>query len=405
MDDAGLEGRARRRLQKQPDHQFAGIRLHQCLFFNYHYTEPILSKIISIGTAVPAYRHKQSDILKFMQNVFAMNAADKRKLGFLYHQSGITSRYSVIPDYSCDIDQWQFYPQTENLDPFPSLEKRMNCFNTTAAPLSIQAINECIAGKITKEGITHLITVSCTGMSAPGLDLQILESLNLDPNIYRTSVNFMGCYAAIHALKIADSICNTDINAKVIIVCTELCTLHFQRESSINSITSSLLFADGSAAALVTHDSFKKEGLHLDGFYSEVVIKGKKDMSWELSSTGFLMTLSGYVPELIEEDFDSLVSKATAHAGISKKQVHHWCVHPGGKRILDAIKHSLGFVNDELIDCYDILNEYGNMSSPTILFVLKKIISRLKPATKENIFSAAFGPGLTMETFVASTHA
>ena len=340
-----------------------------------------------------------------MQNVFAMGAADKRKLGFLYHQSGIDTRYSVIPDYSCDIEQWEFYPQTENLDPFPSLEKRMKFFNEKAAPLSIQAIKECINGKLSKEGITHLITVSCTGMSAPGLDLQIMELLELDPNIYRTSVNFMGCYAAIHALKMADAICKTDMNARVVIVCTELCTLHFQRESSINSITSSLLFADGSAAVLVTHESFKKEGLHLDGFYSEVITKGKKDMSWELSSTGFLMTLSGYVPELIEEDFDSLVNKATTHAGINKNQVNHWCVHPGGKRILDAIGHSLGFLNDELLSCYEILRQYGNMSSPTILFVLKKIMSQLKYRNKENIFGAAFGPGLTMETFVASTHA
>ena len=340
-----------------------------------------------------------------MQNVFAMGAADKRKLGFLYHQSGIDTRYSVIPDYSCDIEQWEFYSQTENLDPFPSLEKRMKCFNEKAAPLSIQAIKECINGKLSKEGITHLITVSCTGMSAPGLDLQIMELLELDPNIYRTSVNFMGCYAAIHALKMADAICKTDMNARVVIVCTELSTLHFQRESSINSITSSLLFADGSAAVLVTHESFKKEGLHLDGFYSEVITKGKKDMSWELSSTGFLMTLSGYVPELIEEDFDSLVNKATTHAGINKNQVNHWCVHPGGKRILDAIGHSLGFLNDELLSCYEILRQYGNMSSPTILFVLKKIMSQLKYRNKENIFGAAFGPGLTMETFVASTHA
>lgn len=347
----------------------------------------------------------QSDILGFMQNVFAMNAVEKRKLSFLYHQSGIHTRYSVLPDYSCDINEWQFYPQTENLDPFPSLEKRMKCFNEKAAPLSVNAIRNCIDGKINETEITHLITVSCTGMSAPGLDLQVMELLGLRSNIYRSSVNFMGCYAAIHALKIADIICKNDTSAKVMIVCTELCTLHFQRESSINSITSSLLFADGSAAALVTHDSFEKKGLHIDGFYSEVISKGKNDMSWELSSSGFLMTLSGYVPELIEEDFGSLVNKAAAHAGTSKEQISHWCIHPGGKRILDAIGHSLRFENNELAYCYDILREYGNMSSPTILFVLQKIMAQFTGNEKQNVFAAAFGPGLTMETFVASANA
>ncbi|MES1217148.1 MAG: type III polyketide synthase, partial [Bacteroidota bacterium] len=264
-----------------------------------------MSKIISIGKALPAYRHQQNNILNFMQNVYAMNPVENRKLGFLYHQSGIDTRYSVIPDYSSTIDNWKFYPQTENLDPFPSLEKRMECFNEHAATLSTNAIKNCINGKIEQSEITHLITVSCTGMSAPGLDLQVMELLNLDASIYRTSVNFMGCYAAIHALKIADAICRNDVAAKVVIVCTELCTLHFQRESTLNSITSGLLFADGSAAVLLTHDSFKIEGLKLNGFYSEIIPKGKKDMSWELSSSGFLMTLSGYVPELIEEDFDS----------------------------------------------------------------------------------------------------
>ena len=378
--------------------------MYQRLFFNNNNSKALLSKIISIGKALPAYRHQQDKILRFMQNVYAMNPVENRKLGFLYHQSGIDTRYSVIPDYSNTIHNWEFYPQTENLDPFPSLEKRMEYFNRHAATLSTDAIKNCINGKIHSTEITHLITVSCTGMSAPGLDLQVMELMNLDANIYRTSVNFMGCYAAIHALKIADAICKNDTTARVVIVCTELCTLHFQRESSMNSITSGLLFADGSAAVLVTHDSFSEQGLRLNGFYSEIIPKGKKDMSWELSSSGFLMTLSGYVPELIEEDFNSLVNKASAHIGINRNEINEWCIHPGGKRILDAIYRSLHFKNEELNHAYSVLKEYGNMSSPTILFVLDKIMKEPKQKN-QNIFAAAFGPGLTMETFVASAHA
>lgn len=350
---------------------------------------------------MPAYRHQQNDILQFMQRVFAMNPAGNRKLGFLYRQSGIESRYSVIPDYSLAIEDWEFYPQTENLDPFPGLEQRMGCFNKEAAPLSTDAIRQCIDGKINPAGITHLITVSCTGMSAPGLDLQIIELMNLDTRIYRTSLNFMGCYAAIHALKMADSICKSDAAAKVVIVCTELCTLHFQREASINSITSSLLFADGSAAVLVTPDSFQEDGLYLNGFYSEIISKGKNDMSWELSSSGFLMTLSGYVPDLIEEDFNSLVNKASAHIGIDRSKISDWCIHPGGKRIIDAICRSLQLKQEELEPSYAVLKNYGNMSSPTILFVLEKIM-KAAHRQEQHVFAAAFGPGLTMETFIAS---
>jgi predicted naringenin-chalcone synthase len=359
-----------------------------------------LSKIISIGLALPPYKHKQDDILKFMQLVYAMNKDDNRKLKYLYHHSGIDCRYSVIPDYSREVIDWQFYPQTENLEPFPSLEQRISLFNKTAGLLSVDAIRECVGGVINDNEITHLITVSCTGMSAPGLDLQVMELMDLPKNIYRTSVNFMGCYAAIHGLKMADAICRSEQNAKVLIVCTELCTLHFQKGTTTDSIASSLLFGDGAAAVLVTGDEYNKAGLKLDQFYSEVITKGKKDMAWELSSSGFLMTLSGFVPELLEEDFNPLVTKALEKAGIDRKEIAHWCLHPGGRRILDAIHRSLSFTNGDLKYSYETLREVGNLSSATILFVLKKIMdSGLK--TGQKVFGAAFGPGLTMETFVA----
>jgi predicted naringenin-chalcone synthase len=338
-----------------------------------------------------------------MQQVYAFTEADRRKLKFLYHQSGIQTRYSVIADYNRPLPEWKFYPQTENLEPFPSLEQRMLWYNKYAAPLSVDAIRDCISSRLNPREITHLITVSCTGMSAPGLDLQIMELMDLPKNIFRTSINFMGCYAAIHALKFADAICKTSKQAKVMLVCTELCTLHFQREATMNNIASSLLFADGAAAALVTADEHAADGIHLADFYSEVLPKGKKDMVWELSSTGFLMTLSNYIPDLIEEDFETLVSKALEKNKRSQNEVSHWCIHPGGKKILEAIYKSLHFNNGHLQESYEVLNDYGNMSSPTILFVLDKIMKNLDYKRSNTIFGAAFGPGLTMETFIATT--
>ncbi|MEP7252702.1 MAG: type III polyketide synthase [Ginsengibacter sp.] len=361
-----------------------------------------MSKIISIATSVPQYRHKQEKILGFMQKVYAMNEVDKRKLKFLYHQSAIDTRYSVVPDYSLEANDWQFYPATENLDPFPSLEYRMSWFDKTAPVLSVKAIEDCIQNKIGKDEITHLITVSCTGMSAPGLDLQIIEQMDLPSTIFRTSVNFMGCYAAIHGLKLADAFCKNDRNAKVLVVCTELCTLHFQRENTVDNIASSLIFGDGCAALLVTNDDAKQDGLRVKNFYSEVAFKGKKDMSWQLSSSGFLMTLSGYVPELIGQDFNTLLTNALQSAGMTKEKISHWCMHPGGKRILTSIEKSIDISSSDLKESYNVLRNYGNMSSPTILFVLKEIMDSLDKKREANIFGAAFGPGLTMETFILS---
>jgi predicted naringenin-chalcone synthase len=364
-----------------------------------------LSKIISIGTAVPAHKHNQKDILQFMQHVYALDATENRKLKFMYNLSGIDKRFSVIPDYSHAMPEWKFYPHSENLEPFPNLETRMQWYEKYAAQLSVDAIRNCTEEYINTTDITHLITVSCTGMSAPGLDLQVMELLDLPKQTYRTSINFMGCYAAIHGLKMADAICKTDVHAKVMIVCTELCTLHFQKEATPDNIASTLLFADGSAAALVTHDDFNAKGLHLTSFYSEVVPKGKRDMAWELSSTGFLMTLSGYIPDLIEEDFEPLVQRALHHAELSKEQINQWCIHPGGKRIVDAIQKSLELPPEALQKSYEVLQQFGNMSSPTILFVLKELMKNASNnggSGSGKIFGAAFGPGLTMETFVAT---
>ncbi len=363
-----------------------------------------MSKIVSVATAVPAFRHKQNDILDFMQKIYAMDDVGRRKLKFLYHQSAIDTRYSVLPDYSLSANEWEFYPASENLEPFPNLELRMKWYNKTAPSLSLNAIEKCIHPKINKDEISHLITVSCTGMSAPGLDLQIMEMMDLPINIFRTSVNFMGCYAAIHALKLADAFCKNDKKAKVVIVCTELCTLHFQKDTTADNIASGLLFGDGSAAILVTHNEDRLEGLMIKNFYSEVGFNGKEDMSWELSSSGFLMKLSGYVPDLIEKGFNGLLKNALQNADMNEEDISHWCIHPGGKRILSSIEKSTSISTEDLQYSYRVLNDFGNMSSPTILFVLKEIMNSLEKDKGEmiNIFGAAFGPGLTMETFILS---
>lgn len=335
------------------------------------------------------------DILQFMQQVYAASETDKRKMRFLYQQSGIAQRYSVIADYSRPVPEWKFYPQSEGLEPFPSLEQRMAVYNKQAPLLSVDAIRDCLQHQYAPASVTHLITVSCTGMSAPGLDLQVMELMDLPKNIHRTSVNFMGCYAAIHALKMAHAFCAADKKAQVLIVCTELCTLHFQREQTMDNIASSLLFSDGAAAVLVTGK--EGEGLQLTDFYSEVLPKGKRDMAWELSSQGFVMTLSGYVPDLIEEDFAVVLQRALGDKDTAS--VSHWCIHPGGKRILEAIEKSLSLQKSQLQASYDVLHDYGNMSSATILFVLQKMLQQKEPMPK--LVGAAFGPGLTVETFSA----
>jgi predicted naringenin-chalcone synthase len=335
-----------------------------------------------------------------MQQAYNLDEIDKRKLSFLYSQSGIEQRYSVIEDFSKRSVDWSFIPQEKG--DAPSLEKRLDLYQQLALPLSLEAIQNCIEGQIPASKISHLITVSCTGMSAPGLDLQIAEELNLSPNVFRTSVNFMGCYAAIHAMKIAKMICDTTPNANVVIVSTELCTIHFQKEYTLDNAASSLLFGDGSAAMLISNTNTSSSNISMKHFFAQVSTKGKKDMSWELSSKGFLMTLSGYVPQLIHEDIGALLENALKESGIKKEEITHWCIHPGGKKIIDVIQKKLQLTPEDLSFSSNILSRYGNMSSATIIYVLKEIMDA-SADKKATVFGVAFGPGLTMETFLASS--
>jgi predicted naringenin-chalcone synthase len=277
----------------------------------------------------------------------------------------------------------------------------MDWFKREATPLALEAIQDCL-GTVSPQSITHLVTVSCTGLSAPGIDLEIVRALGLPLTVSRTSVNFMGCYAAIHALKLADAFCKADHKANVLIVAVELCTLHFQKELTVDNITSSMLFGDGAAAVLVNNESGPGV-LEITHFHTRVAPDGQQDMAWELSSSGFRMTLSSYVPGLVEQSLGSLVQESLAHANLTQEEIAHWCIHPGGKKILESAQKSIGLANGRLDTSYDVLKKYGNMSSPTILFVLREIAGRLSPGVGERIFVAAFGPGLTMETLILNS--
>ncbi len=356
-----------------------------------------MSKITAIGISTPTYQHRQEDIMQFMLDANNPDEKNRRLLPVLYKRSGILTRYSVFPDFSLPRGQWGFFGNNGEI---PTLEKRMALYNQEAVNLSAKAIENClqgVAGGVPHiQEVTHLITVTCTGISAPGLDVLLMHKLNLSPNIVRTSVNFMGCYAALHALKIADAFCRADASAKVLIVCTELCTLHFQKSNDVDAILSSTLFADGSAACLVTSEK-DVEGLEIKQFYSKVALGGQEDMAWQLSSSGFLMTLSNHVPKLIKEEIRHLLESSLEKLNLTIDKITHWAIHPGGKNILEAVENSLNLTKEDLSKSYNVLKNYGNMSSSTILFVLKEMMQENKQG---NVFAVAFGPGITMESVI-----
>jgi predicted naringenin-chalcone synthase len=352
----------------------------------------------SIGTAVPDNRFSQQQILKFMLRAHGLEGRDAVRLKALYRASGIQFRHSVIPDYGHhDADLYQFYPPSESLEPFPGTAARMDWYQRYAVPLSAKAVEDCLIGcpDVSKEEITHLIAISCTGLYAPGVDIELIEYLGLRSDIERTSVQFMGCYAAFNGLKLARQICRSEPEARVLVVCTELCTLHFQKNNHPDNFLANALFSDGSAAALVQAGGHK--GLKMDAFYADLYSQGKQDMAWNVGDYGFHMRLSEYVPDLIEHGIGKLTARLLKRAGIEMDEVDALAVHPGGKRILQSVEKALGA--DRLRNQYahKVLSEYGNMSSATVLFVLKEIMEQHRDRP-ETILSFAFGPGLTQES-------
>jgi predicted naringenin-chalcone synthase len=210
----------------------------------------------------------------------------------------------------------------------------------------------------------------------------------------------MGCYAAIHGLKIADAICRSDSRAVVMVVCVELCTIHFQKENTPDNIASSLLFSDGAAAVLVTADDNSLPGYTIENFYSELAMEGEQDMSWNLSEHGFLMHLSSYIPRLIENHIDQLLVHALLKSGKQREDIGSYAIHPGGKKILEASAKALSIEETDLTASYSVLRQFGNMSSATILFVLKELFQQPEIKKDKSIFAAAFGPGITIETMM-----
>jgi predicted naringenin-chalcone synthase len=359
-----------------------------------------MSTIISIGTAVPQYSADQGNILEFMKSAYS-DATASRKLNILFHNSGIKTRYSVVPDFANKQSEPQLFDKNLKV---PDVSKRMNVFKENAASLAINAIQNAfqkLDTNIADFKITHLITVTCTGIYSPGIGAALIEQLNLPEDIFHTAINFMGCNAAFPALNLAEMITKTDENARVMIVCVELCTLHFQAIDNNDNLLANTVFGDGAAAVVVVSDAAAKKnqqpGLSINGFHSLMLYKGKNMMGWNITPVNFEMVLDTGIPEFIGDQVNEIVQKASDKFKIDPSAIDKWAVHPGGKKILDSVKKSAQLKDTDLQYSYKVLSDYGNMSSPTILFVLNEIMLS-KPTEGETVFSIGFGPGLSIES-------
>lgn len=360
------------------------------------------SKLIGIGTAHPIYQEPQDHAIAFMSKALELSPAKKRLYKSLYKATGTKHRYTVLEDYTKTHGELSFFPNDPS-QPFPSTAERMRAYQKYALPLALEAINNCLNSldNFDKHTITHLITVSCTGMYAPGLDIDIALALDLRTDLNRTGINFMGCYGVFNGLKVADAICRSNPHATVLLVSVELCTLHFQKSNALQNMISSAIFADGAGALLIQNSNKHKKSLQLVDFHCDIIPNTKNEMAWQIGNSGFDMILTAYVSDAIREGIAEFMKNLLNRQKIGTSDIALYAIHPGGTKILQACEEALGIHKTQNRYAHDILENYGNMSSATIIFVLKALWDELHEADHDkHIFSCAFGPGLTLESML-----
>lgn len=361
------------------------------------------SFITAIGTSNPEHCLSQMQFADFYADVLHFDNLERRKLKAFYRHTKINSRYTVIEDYTKRQGGFSFYSNKTDFLPIPSTSARMKVFQENALSVSIKAINNCIESlkSLDVKSINHIITVSCTGMYAPGVDVEIIEKLGISTQIGRTAINFMGCFAAINALKFADSLCRANSNFKVLIVNIEFPSIHFQNSKQEEFLISNSLFGDGATAMMVESNHSEGFSLKIKDFYSEVSLKGKKDMLWQIKDFGFEVLLSEYIPLIVKGEIKQVIFNLLTKAKLKQSDIKFYAFHPGGRAILEAVESQLEISTYDNRFSYEVLRKFGNMSSCTIVFVLAKIFSELSfNDTKANILGCSFGPGLTTESVI-----
>jgi predicted naringenin-chalcone synthase len=326
---------------------------------------------------------------------WAESRIDDRRTRALFKRmasrSGISSRWSVLPRApggGTPVEPGGFYHGAA----LPSTGERMKVYAEAAPRLALQAVRR-LEEQVELDGITHLVVASCTGFVAPGIDQILAAELGLAGNVERTLVGFMGCYAAVSALRLAHHLVRSRPEARVLVVTVELSTLHLQDEQAIEPLLAMLQFGDGATASLVTAEEM---GLAIFHPFAATLPDSDALIRWTIGDQGFVMHLSGEVPGRIAEALADPALRSAIFGDTPLAEIDSWAVHAGGRSILDAVEHSLELPQGALADSRAVLDRYGNMSSSTLPFVLAELLAR--PGERRGV-AMAFGPGLAAEGF------
>lgn len=346
--------------------------------------------ILSIATALPLYKNTQTLIAEKMAIISGLNPKETRWLKRLYSNSSIKYRYSVLENFVQEIKNWQIFSHHNPL----STGQRNLIYKKEAPKLSYNVAEKALnAWGKERAGITHIIFVSCTGVIAPGIQSYLQQALRLSPDINQTGLNMMGCFGAFKGLDLANAYAQQNSQHRILVICCELCTLHLQASNHPEHQVGNALFADGAAACIVGVPDQEPALYAIERTASYCLADTADKMTWEVTDTGFMMGLKADIPSHLEENIASFVKKLLP-AGTNPKECL-WPIHPGGKQILYSLQKALNLSENQLASSWHVLEQYGNMSSPTFLFVLEHLQQQKKSLPLA--VGLGFGPGLMLE--------
>lgn len=366
----------------------------------------------SLQTIVPDTVIEQNEVRDIFASQPDVGRLAQRIIGASFNGSGIDSRHTVIGELSsaARTDEPVFFDRESGLLRSPGTKVRNDLYVREASRLFVEVARRALDADpdIVAADITHVITASCTGFHAPGPEYEIVRGLGLSDGVQRYHLGFMGCYASMPALRAASQFCAADPDAVVLVVSVELCTVHLRSTEDPDLIVANSLFADGAAAGIVTARDLPTPapGVRLDGFHTAIAAEGEPDMAWTIGDHGFEMILSTRVPQIIGETIIGAIRPLYAREGELAAafdegrvgdRVQHWAIHPGGRSILDRVQERLHLTDAQLHPARETLRVNGNMSSATILFVIKRILDD-GASDGSRVAAMAFGPGLTAES-------
>ena len=349
--------------------------------------------LINIATAVPPYKLEQKSVAVEIKKRINSSAAG-RFIDAAMNNSGIETRNFVVSDGGSSNEEDFF------TNGIPSTEKRMVHYEKWSKKLVFEAVEKVLkTSELSISDITRIITISCTGFFAPGLDYEIINKFDIPKNVKRTNIGFMGCAASIIGFSAALDALSSDREENILMVSVELCSIHLQFEPTRDNILANTVFADGSAAVILSNKIKQSEGakLKLQKTRSILFENSAEFMGWKIADTGFNMILSSALPKIILETASPELKTILKEFGVEKEKIKFWALHPGGRAILDAIKEGMNFNEEQMKASRNVLKRNGNMSSASILFVIEEILKSEKINRGDKLCAVAFGPGLTME--------